>query len=691
MLNLKSISIRNFLSFGNIPTVIDLSKDQSLMIVGDNKDVGDQGISRNGVGKTTSIQAIVFALYGKGIDKLKSDEFINIVNQKELVVELEFEIKGQYYKIRRGRKPNVVELENLTSGVSMTRDSMKNTDDAIAQIVGMPYEIFVGVFFMSPHKESFMAMGTAEQRSFIENILSLNVLAERAETLKAMKKDVVADLKIEQEKLQLANTQNEKIEQQIISLENSARQFEQNRSDKTRMIEQELSNYAGVDYEKIIDSIEKIEMYYRELDGINKKIHASDKISSELSRKHSVFVTQESKLSQIVESHKIYSLDKEQSEYDTLVTELSGELTEDEILNAIKENSEASERVQKLREELRAIEHDIQRKENKRTTLEQQKESILAELSVLESGVCPYCSQKHVDHEKVELIKQQVRNIDAEISELSAIISNNDSKSNEINRTLAVISADIIDVSELKQLQFEIRENNKKLKQLKEKIDTGNPFDSKLASVLGEMGYSSVEEAISGLKSQESELISEIGAEKSKNMQLVIEYEEKKQQISELEKQIVPYKTTSDVDRVLDKIESLELQLKENMEKNNHFVDQIESTKTLIVDASETQETVDELTKKETHIGYLVKLLTDPKSFVRKNIVDQYIPLLNKNINTYARELGLNHVSTINADLSVDIAYMQRPVSYYNMSQGERMRLNLATTAAFRDLMVLLG
>ena len=84
MLNLKTVSMRNFLPFGNVPTVIDLSKDQSLMIVGDNKDVGDQGISRNGVGKTSAIQAIVYALYGKGIDKLKSDEFINIVIKKNL-------------------------------------------------------------------------------------------------------------------------------------------------------------------------------------------------------------------------------------------------------------------------------------------------------------------------------------------------------------------------------------------------------------------------------------------------------------------------------------------------------------------------------------------------------------------------------------------------------------------------------
>ena len=99
MINLKKIRYKNLLSSGNKFTVIDLDRSQTTLIVGD-----------NGAGKSTLLDALCFGLYGKGFRNLKKDLLINSINQKDLIVEVEFEIGRKKYKVIRGAKPNKFEL-----------------------------------------------------------------------------------------------------------------------------------------------------------------------------------------------------------------------------------------------------------------------------------------------------------------------------------------------------------------------------------------------------------------------------------------------------------------------------------------------------------------------------------------------------------------------------------------------------
>ena len=95
--------------------------------------------------------------------------------------------------------------------------------------------------------------------------------------------------------------------------------------------------------------------------------------------------------------------------------------------------------------------------------------------------------------------------------------------------------------------------------------------------------------------------------------------------------------------------------------------------------------------KKENHYKMLVKLLTDNKSFVRKNLLDQYVPFINTKIEGYLDKLELPHRIAIQNDLTVDIQYMMNSVSYGNMSNGEKGRTNFAVSMAFNDLMSVSG
>jgi len=73
----KKLSIQNFLSFGQKPTVVDLDSSTNTLIVGENRDVGSEGYSKNGVGKSTIFQALTWVIYNEGISSIKQDAFVN--------------------------------------------------------------------------------------------------------------------------------------------------------------------------------------------------------------------------------------------------------------------------------------------------------------------------------------------------------------------------------------------------------------------------------------------------------------------------------------------------------------------------------------------------------------------------------------------------------------------------------------
>jgi hypothetical protein len=106
---------------------------------------------------------------------------------------------------------------------------------------------------------------------------------------------------------------------------------------------------------------------------------------------------------------------------------------------------------------------------------------------------------------------------------------------------------------------------------------------------------------------------------------------------------------------------------------------------------SEDDGNVVQLRDDESHLKILIKLLTDNKSFVRVYLVDQYLPRINASINDYLSTIESSHRVTINSDLSVDVIYMRQMISYGNLSRGEKLRVNLAVSLAFRDFMAACG
>ena len=111
MIFFKKVKYKNFLSSGNVFTEIPLNKNQMTLVVGE-----------NGAGKSTMLDAITFALFGKSFRNINKPQLINSINGKECVVEIDFSISTKDYKIIRGLKPNKFEI--YCNNVLMNQDAV---------------------------------------------------------------------------------------------------------------------------------------------------------------------------------------------------------------------------------------------------------------------------------------------------------------------------------------------------------------------------------------------------------------------------------------------------------------------------------------------------------------------------------------------------------------------------------------
>jgi len=132
-------------------------------------------------------------------------------------------------------------------------------------------------------------------------------------------------------------------------------------------------------------------------------------------------------------------------------------------------------------------------------------------------------------------------------------------------------------------------------------------------------------------------------------------------------------------------LDTMHSQLQEKAQEENPYVEQIEGLKTSGIQEI-SFEIMNELTHLQEHQDFLYKLLTSKDSFIRKKIIDQNIAYLNHRLSYYLEKLGLPHEVKFASDLGVEITEYGRDLDFDNLSRGERNRLILGLSWAFRDI-----
>ena len=130
---------------------------------------------------------------------------------------------------------------------------------------------------------------------------------------------------------------------------------------------------------------------------------------------------------------------------------------------------------------------------------------------------------------------------------------------------------------------------------------------------------------------------------------------------------------------------SLEQTLESKLNDFNPYNEQIEELKNTALQELDWN-TINELGKVKEHQEFLYKLLTNKDSFIRKKIIDQNLSYLNKRLSYYIDKMGLPHRVVFMNDLNVEITQLGQDLDFDNLSRGERNRLILSLSFAFRDV-----
>ena len=226
MIKLSNLSVKNFLSVGNSTQAINLNKQELVLVLGENLDLGGEAEgSRNGCGKTLIINAISYALYGWAISDIKKEHLINKSNGKNMVVTLDFEVNNHLYRIIRGRKPNILEFyENgvkradADTDIDSAQGDSRNTQLEIEKLIGMSQDMFCQLVVINTYTTPFLFQKINDQRTIIEQLLGITLLSEKAEKLKEEVKGVRAHISEEEVKIRAVESANKRIQQQIDNL-----------------------------------------------------------------------------------------------------------------------------------------------------------------------------------------------------------------------------------------------------------------------------------------------------------------------------------------------------------------------------------------------------------------------------------------------------------------------------------------
>jgi DNA repair exonuclease SbcCD ATPase subunit len=145
------------------------------------------------------------------------------------------------------------------------------------------------------------------------------------------------------------------------------------------------------------------------------------------------------------------------------------------------------------------------------------------------------------------------------------------------------------------------------------------------------------------------------------------------------------YESIKDVHDHKNNLDNLEKLLGEKLLEKNPYEEQIQELKTTAIQPI-IWSTMNDLTSFKDHQDFLLKLLTNKDSFIRKKIINQNLTFLNKRLVYYIEKIGLPHTVIFENDLSVSIRQLGQDMDFDNLSRGERNRLILALSLTFRDV-----
>ena len=209
MIKFTTLKWKNFLSTGNSFTTVDFTDSKTTLVVG-----------HNGAGKSTMLDALAFALFGKAHRNISKPQLLNSINNKNCVVEVQFNVSGSNYKIVRGIRPNIFEIWKDGTMINQSSHSKEYQKILEQNIIKLNHKSFHQIVVLgSSSFIPFMQLAAGARRDVIEDLLDINVFSKMNTILKEknglLKEDIKSteyDLELAKEKIDLQSKYIKEVE-----------------------------------------------------------------------------------------------------------------------------------------------------------------------------------------------------------------------------------------------------------------------------------------------------------------------------------------------------------------------------------------------------------------------------------------------------------------------------------------------
>ena len=386
MITFKKIRWKNFLSTGNQFTEVDFQEKNTNLIIG-----------TNGAGKSTILDALTFSLFNKPFRKINKPQLLNTTNEKDCVVEIEFNVNNREYLVRRGMKPNVFDIEVNGKPLHKEADDRANQKILEESILKVNYKSFTQIVILgSSTFVPFMQLTTANRREVIEDLLDIRIFSAMNNLIKdniRTQKEQIKSLELKKQTLK----EKEQMQREFIEeLENRGNANINTNKEKITNLYKEVGIYME-ENDKTNEQVEGLNKSQEELIDASKKLVKLNNLRGKISQK----------VSTITKEHKFFT-------ENTVCPTCTQDIEESFRLNRIEDVQNTAKELKDGYEELeKTIKFEQER--------ERQFNALSQEITKLTHGI----SQNNT---RISLNQRQIRDLENEIQTITENLANRNSE-----------------------------------------------------------------------------------------------------------------------------------------------------------------------------------------------------------------------------------------------------------------------
>ncbi len=390
MILFEKICWKNFLSTGNQFTEVDFTKNKTNLIVG-----------TNGAGKSTILDALTFALFGKPFRKINKPQLVNSVNEKDCSVEVSFLIGSVEWKVIRGIKPNIFEIYRNDSLLDQDAAALDQQKWLEKNVLKMNYKSFTQIVILgSSTFVPFMQLSVANRREVIEDLLDIRIFS----SMNSVIKDKIRGLKDE---IKVLNFKKESLSDKVEMQTNFISELENRGNENIKIKEDEIKELLNEENDAMIDNSK----LHEELDDFNKVISTYEGATNKLRKLGNLKGKISNKVSTITKEHKFFT-------ENTVCPTCTQSIEEDFRINKI---DDAQTKAKELQSGYKELEEAIETEEER----ERQFIKLSKEIIRLTNGISK-------NNTKISGCEKQIRDLESEIQRITEQLADRNTENEKL-------------------------------------------------------------------------------------------------------------------------------------------------------------------------------------------------------------------------------------------------------------------